>query len=124
PAPRRLGDGRATLARLLVERRGTSECRSPSRACRPRPPRLHRIHSGIAMKKVTYIDEYGERWAMARADRRLGLAHPDPTPPAGMDEARLLFIRKFVAHCEGGPHPDDPAATGDLADVPMPARRW
>lgn len=74
------------------------------------------------MSKQVYLSEIGDRLAQARWDRRHGYAMPDPDL-SGYSEEQQLFIRKFVAHSEGGPHPDDPAATGELEDVPMPEPR-
>lgn len=74
------------------------------------------------MSTQAYFSEIGSRLLMARRARRHGLPWEDPDLSAYTEEQRR-FIRKFAAYWEGGPHPDDPAATGELEEIPMPEPR-
>ena len=60
--------------------------------------------------KNTYFNEWAGRLSMSRGARRLGLPCPDSAPPARYTPEDVEFALKLVAHWEGGPEPEDPAA--------------
>jgi hypothetical protein len=58
----------------------------------------------------SYFNEWAGRILFCRDTRRLGIPCPDSPPPAGYTPEDVLFALKLVAHWEGGPVPEDPAA--------------
>lgn len=62
------------------------------------------------MGEMTYINEWAGRVRMARLTREAGEPLPDPKPPENYTPADIEFALKLVAHWEGGPGPEDPAA--------------
>lgn len=67
------------------------------------------------MSKLVYFSEWASYVRMARAMRAASPANPgpyefDPAPPPRLAPEDVEFCLKLVAHWEGGPHPDDPAA--------------
>lgn len=62
-----------------------------------------------------YLDYWADQVRTSRAMRSMpgggwGEYDFDPPPPENYSAEHVEFALKLVAHWEGGPHPDDPAA--------------
>lgn len=62
------------------------------------------------MNNAVYFGEFPGAVSFARAARKSGIHLPDPLPPKNFTTHQIEWCLKLVAHWEGGPHPDDPAA--------------